>query len=90
VSLVYGLSKTPGGDVSFGSMLSKKTKIKQFEKSNKNLFSGPLQNIRGSGPAELHVQLPVKFEMSLNVKTARALGLAVPQSILLQSDEVIE
>jgi ABC-type uncharacterized transport system substrate-binding protein len=36
------------------------------------------------------VQLPVKFEMAVNAKTAKALGLAVPQSILSRADEVIE
>jgi putative tryptophan/tyrosine transport system substrate-binding protein len=46
--------------------------------------------LRGARPAHLPVQLPVKFEMALNAKTAKALGLTVPQSILLSADEVIE
>jgi putative ABC transport system substrate-binding protein len=46
--------------------------------------------LRGANPAELPVQIPVKFEMALNARTAKALGLAVPQSILLSADEVIE
>jgi putative ABC transport system substrate-binding protein len=46
--------------------------------------------LRGAKPAELPVQLPSKFEMAVNVKTAKALGLTVPQSILLSADEVIE
>ena len=46
--------------------------------------------LRGAKPAELPVQLPTKFEMAVNVKTAKALGLTVPQSIMLLADEVIE
>jgi putative ABC transport system substrate-binding protein len=46
--------------------------------------------LRGAKPADLPVQLPVKFEMFLNAKTAKTLGLAVPPSILLRADEVIE
>jgi putative tryptophan/tyrosine transport system substrate-binding protein len=46
--------------------------------------------LRGANPTDLPVQLPVKFEMAVNVKTAKALGLVVPQSILLSANEVIE
>ena len=46
--------------------------------------------LRGAKPAELPVQFPTKFEMAVNLKTAKALGLAVPLSILLRADEQIE
>jgi putative ABC transport system substrate-binding protein len=46
--------------------------------------------LRGAKPAELPVQFPTKFEMVVNLKTAKSLGLTVPQSILLSADEVIQ
>ena len=46
--------------------------------------------LRGAKPGDLPVRFPTKFEMVVNLKTAKSLGLMVPQSILLSADEVIE
>ena len=46
--------------------------------------------LRGAKPAELPVQLAVKYEMVVNLKTAKGLGITVPPSIMLRADEVIE
>ncbi len=46
--------------------------------------------LRGEKPGNLPVQAPIKFELAVNLSTAKTLGLTIPQSILLRADEVIE
>jgi putative tryptophan/tyrosine transport system substrate-binding protein len=83
VPAVYGNSESvrEGGLLSYGP-----AQIDSFPRAASYVD----RILRGAKPAELPVQLPVKFEMAVNLKTARALGLDLAPTLLARADEVIE
>jgi ABC-type uncharacterized transport system substrate-binding protein len=77
----FGFYAASGGLISYG--------INQLEQA-RPAASYVDQILRGANPGDLPVQLPLKYELVINLKTAAALGLTVPNSLQLLADQVIE
>jgi putative ABC transport system substrate-binding protein len=83
IPAIYHIREFPaaGGLISYGASLA--DAYRQV-----GVYAGRI--LKGATPGELPVEQPTRFEMVINVKTAKALGITVPQSMLLRADEVLQ